>query len=405
MTNPFYVSGAGGGLKGIGDLLNAYNKREDDQKKEDETKAAQFEMQALIEDGDEQAINSYMINNPEKQQEMTRAFGFKTEATRKNAVDTAMMILDDSLSSEDAIRDRAAMVSMQGGDPSDTLALLDLLGKEGGDEEMKDIARKSLTIIGNPQEREAYGVSQSKAAMTPYQSERLKLDAKGIKIRELESKLRQEENVIKRKSLENRLAKESMALQTQELKMLADNKGGAAQKMLRDASESEKKALSFARRMTDSGNQLNELEASIDPTARVIGFISGGKGIASEAANRMASPEEQAYASAASDFVTAQLRQESGAAIGEQEFERKYREFFPMPGDSDDQITLKRERRQEASADMGNLSGGLYSEFYGSETEDIPVSNNAPTEEYTEGMTATNPATGQTMRFIGGAWE
>lgn len=177
MTNPFYVSGAGEGLKGIGSMIQSYQQGEADQLKADETKAAQFEMQALIENGDEQAINAYMINNPEKQQEMTRAFGFKTESTRKNAVDTAMMILDDSLSSDDAIRDRAAMVSMQGGDPSDTLALLDM-----SEDERKDIARKSLQIIGNPQEREAYGIRQ---AMTKNQEvnaqlERDKIASKGV---------------------------------------------------------------------------------------------------------------------------------------------------------------------------------------------------------------------------------
>lgn len=165
MTNPFYVSGAGEGLKGIGGLLSAYNKGEAEQLKADETKAAKFEMQALIEGGDDQAINAYMINNPENQQAMMRAFGFKNESTRKNAADTAMMILDDSLSSDDAIRDRAAMVSMQGGDPSDTLELLDM-----PEEERQDIAKKSLQIIGSPEEREAYGVARSKSAMSAYQA-------------------------------------------------------------------------------------------------------------------------------------------------------------------------------------------------------------------------------------------
>ncbi|MBL4800175.1 MAG: hypothetical protein JKY50_22495 [Oleispira sp.] len=165
MNNPFYVSGAGEGLKGIGSMIQSYKQGEADQLKADETKAAQFEMQSLIEGGDDQAINAYMINNPEKQQEMTRAFGFKNESTRKNAADTAMMILDDSLSSDDAIRDRAAMVSMQGGDPADTLALLDM-----SEEERQDIARKSLQIIGSPEEREAYGVARSKSAMSAYQA-------------------------------------------------------------------------------------------------------------------------------------------------------------------------------------------------------------------------------------------
>lgn len=156
--------------------------------------------------------------------------------------------------------------------------------------------------------------------------------------------------------------------------------------------------------MIDSGTQLLELEDTIDPTSRVIGYISGGKGITSEAANRLATPEEQAYASAASDFVTAQLRDESGAAIGTEEFDRKYREFFPMPGDSPDQIALKRERRNFAAEDMRNLSGGLYDALY-AEQESQVAQPEQQASQFTEGQTATNPQTGQTLVYRGGQWQ
>lgn len=135
--------------------------------------------------------------------------------------------------------------------------------------------------------------------------------------------------------------------------------------LLSSSNEGQKKASTFARRMFDSAGQLETLENDIDPTSRVIKLISGGGGIVSEAANRIASPEEQKYATAASDFVTAQLRKESGAAIGEDEFEQKYREFFPVPGDSEEQIKAKRERRKKAAEDMRIESGGLYDELYG----------------------------------------
>lgn len=238
--------------------------------------------------------------------------------------------------------------------------------------------------------------------MTAYQSERLRLDEKGLKLREVESKLRQEDNVNKRKSLENRIKKERFQLDKMERELAADQKGGVAQKMLRGASESEKKASSFARRMNDSAATLSDLESRIDPTNRVIGYISGGKGITSEAANRLANADEQAYASAASDFVTAQLRQESGAAIGQDEFDRKYREFFPMPGDDPGQIELKRERRQAASGDMRNLSGGLYDALYG---EDVQAVEQPQSQQYTEGQTAKNPQTGEILTFRGGQWQ
>lgn len=249
-------------------------------------------------------------------------------------------------------------------------------------------------------QQEAGQVGAEKPA-TEYQKQKLELDKRSQDLREQEAELRREENINKRKSLENRVKKESMQLDKLERELAADQKGGAVQKMLRDASESSKKASSFARRMIDSAGTLEKLEETIDPTNRVIGYISGGEGITSEAANRLASPEEQSYASAASDFVTAQLRQESGAAIGKDEFDRKYREFFPVPGDSKDQIDSKRERRKVASKDMRVLSGGLYEALY---TDDAQQES-AQSQQYTEGMTARNPQTGEVLTFRGGSWQ
>lgn len=238
--------------------------------------------------------------------------------------------------------------------------------------------------------------------LTEYQKQKLDLDRKSQQLRELEINASMESNENKRKSLENRLTKERMQIEKMQMEAAANNKGTEAQKLLRDASESAKKASSFARRMIDSGNSLNDLEAKIDPTARVIGIISGGDGITSEIANKIASPEEQAYATAASDFVTAQLRQESGAAIGADEFERKYREFFPVVGDTDKQIELKRKRRDKASQDMRNLSGGLYDALY---TEEQEPTEKTTSQSSMEGRTATNPNTGETLIYRGGKWQ
>lgn len=247
--------------------------------------------------------------------------------------------------------------------------------------------------------REAMGGSDP---LTEYQKEKLDLDRKSQQLRELEINASMESNENKRKSLENRLTKERIQIEKMQMEAAANNKGTEAQKLLRDASEGAKKASSFARRMIDSGQSLNELESQIDPTARVIGIISGGDGITSEIANKIASPEEQAYATAASDFVTAQLRQESGAAIGADEFERKYREFFPVVGDTDKQIELKRKRRDKASQDMRNLSGGLYDALYIEDQE--PEKDNAD-QSSMEGRTATNPNTGETLIYRGGKWQ
>jgi len=182
---------------------------------------------------------------------------------------------------------------------------------------------------------------------------------------------------------------------------------------LASASEGQKKTAAFARRMFDSANQLDSLEQEIDPTSRVIPFISGGTGVMSEAANRLASPEEQRYATAASDFVTAQLRKESGAAIGEDEFERKYREFFPVVGDSKDQILAKRSRRRKAAEDMSLESGGLYESVYKKETPEMkeevstvvithPEYGSVTEADIAETMKANNLTRKQVLDRLGG---
>lgn len=164
-----------------------------------------------------------------------------------------------------------------------------------------------------------------------------------------------------------RLKEQELAMKGQE----AQRKEAAAltpQSVLKDAKESQLKAASFAYRMIDAGNQLDSFEKTegFDPTGRGIRLIAEG-GLIGEAANRFATPEEQQYAAAASDFVTAQLRKESGAAIGDQEFERKYREFFPVPGDSDKQIAAKADRRKKAIEAMRGESGQVFGALYGQE--------------------------------------
>ena len=398
MANPFSV--APPSLQGLGQIGAAYFQNQEKQEQAAAQQAKQQEVQQLLERGDVSEMSQYMAANPQLAKGIESAFGFKSDVTKQNATETAFNILSGN-DSDSAIRDRAALISREGGDPSGTLSLL-----EKTPDERARAARLTIANFGTPAQIKAVSdlTGGSEASMTPYQRERLKLDKRGQELREEEAKLRREDNVNKRKSLENRVKKETIQLDKLERELAADQKGGAAQKLLRDSSEGAKKASSFARRMIDSGTQLLELEDTIDPTSRVIGYISGGKGITSEAANRLATPEEQAYASAASDFVTAQLRDESGAAIGTEEFDRKYREFFPMPGDSPDQIALKRERRNFAAEDMRNLSGGLYDALY-AEQESQAAQPEQQASQFTEGQTATNPQTGQTLVYRGGQWQ
>lgn len=68
----------------------------------------------------------------------------------------------------------------------------------------------------------------------------------------------------------------------------------------------------------------------------------------------------QKYKQARDNFITALLRDESGAAIGTQEFNRYEKELFPQPGDGKDVIEQKREARRVAIEAMKKGAGPGY---------------------------------------------
>lgn len=130
-------------------------------------------------------------------------------------------------------------------------------------------------------------------------------------------------------------------------------------------------AASFANRMVNTQNTFAELTSgddAYDPTnfqdyqaqklpGSIAGFVASPKGLEYERAKR--------------DFINAQLRQESGAAIGEKEFENAERQYFPIPGDTPAVIERKRKARAEAIKGMIGSSGGAYEALFGG--SDIPA--------------------------------
>lgn len=63
---------------------------------------------------------------------------------------------------------------------------------------------------------------------------------------------------------------------------------------------------------------------------------------------------------AKSQFITALLRKESGAAIGKEEFTRYDKEFFPQPGDKPEVVAQKAEARRVAIDAMKKTAGPGY---------------------------------------------
>lgn len=78
------------------------------------------------------------------------------------------------------------------------------------------------------------------------------------------------------------------------------------------------------------------------------------------AGNYLISEDRQKYDQAKRDFVNAQLRRESGAAISQGEFTSAEKQYFPSPGDSQETIRQKAANRRAAVEAMGREGGGGY---------------------------------------------
>lgn len=74
--------------------------------------------------------------------------------------------------------------------------------------------------------------------------------------------------------------------------------------------------------------------------------------------NFAATPEGQQYYQAAMNWVRANLRKESGAAIGVDEAKQEIRNYFPRPGDSEEVIAQKSQMRHTVENAMRTAAGG-----------------------------------------------
>ena len=133
------------------------------------------------------------------------------------------------------------------------------------------------------------------------------------------------------------------------------------------------------------------------------------------------------------------LRKESGAVISDQEFAREERKFFPIIGDKDPIIKQKARGRERAFENLSKQSKGVFRVQFEnpqifkdqpsalSVTTPQAVTDQQPQglaqlpsaqpaqpgalpgaqpaqAQFTEGQTATNPQTGQTLIFRNGQW-
>jgi len=150
--------------------------------------------------------------------------------------------------------------------------------------------------------------------------------------------------------------------------------------------ESQGNATAFGMRMLESNKLLNDLEklgtvsggrikSAVEGTINALVPFQGEK-LAAGVGNVMnvlpgvlGGPNEaqQQYQQAKTNFITAVLRKESGAAIGQNEFETEEKKYFPQAGDSKANIAQK-QRARELAIEAMKIQAGPGAKSIGSNT-------------------------------------
>lgn len=145
------------------------------------------------------------------------------------------------------------------------------------------------------------------------------------------------------------------------------------------ASEDERKSLGFYNRMQDATNTINspvigsDGKPVVDSTgkpltiadvaskpelfAEIVGGIIPNWLGGQAAQNKVTSTIRQQYEQAQQNWVRANLRAESGAAIGVDEMAKEIRTYFPQIGDSPETIKQKQEARKVTEESMRARAG------------------------------------------------
>lgn len=121
----------------------------------------------------------------------------------------------------------------------------------------------------------------------------------------------------------------------------------------------EKAAAGFA-------DRLYEAQAAIDGAGASTGqdwwgnIVAQNPWIPDMMESSLMSGDFQAYDQARRNFINAQLRRESGAVISDSEFANANQQYFPQPGDTEEQVKRKRAARETALNAMRRSAGPTY---------------------------------------------
>lgn len=215
----------------------------------------------------------------------------------------------------------------------------------GGDAGNADALQQRLNVLSGLLAKPNLSASARAAIQAQIENTR---NAISRSDRQTDLEYRRQERLDRRQErIDNRTAKqEEIALKRQERADQVEKQTGE-----------QAKAAGFATRMAESNKVISDpsiFEAGLGVSGGVREMVKNLPGVGNALAGAGAQgPKFQQYDQAKRDFVNALLRQESGAAIGQNEFANAERQYFPAPGDSQEVIAQKAKNRATAIEGVG----------------------------------------------------
>lgn len=139
-----------------------------------------------------------------------------------------------------------------------------------------------------------------------------------------------------------------------DLNRQATLQGRAAAREEKPLTQDEANAAKFYDLMMASKGTLDEIEGSGKFNPNSLTMLGGGL------LNPLRSTQEQKYRNASDNWIRANLRKESGAAIGKDEMEGERSRYFPVYGDSPEVIKQKAALRGQAEIGIKRSAGRAF---------------------------------------------
>lgn len=182
------------------------------------------------------------------------------------------------------------------------------------------------------------------------------LAERGLKFKEEEAERKREfereEAEKQRKFKADESAKDRAAREARE-RAKSKEKGAKEKKF----SQNERQSAGYAVRMEAAHKNLESmLNSGYDPTS----YSKWVRGLGLGKIRPGMSDADRKFESIMRDFITANLREESGAAIPQSEIEEEMQKYIPVEGDGPETIATKAAARKRAIENMKFKAGGAY---------------------------------------------